>query len=69
MMVIGGAGPLTINSLDLLAKRAAVRGWRAPGSGMTIARIFDMTALRWRTCKVAKERLQAKLGASANRHD
>jgi alcohol dehydrogenase len=27
MMVIGGVGPLVINSLDLLTKRAAVRGW------------------------------------------
>jgi D-arabinose 1-dehydrogenase-like Zn-dependent alcohol dehydrogenase len=27
LMVIGGVGPLTINSLDLLFKSAAVRGW------------------------------------------
>ena len=27
MMVIGAVGPLTVNSLDLLAKRASVRGW------------------------------------------
>ncbi len=27
MMVIGAVGVLTVNSLDLLAKRAAVRGW------------------------------------------
>jgi D-arabinose 1-dehydrogenase-like Zn-dependent alcohol dehydrogenase len=27
MMVIGAVGPLTINSLDLLMKSAAVRGW------------------------------------------
>jgi D-arabinose 1-dehydrogenase-like Zn-dependent alcohol dehydrogenase len=27
MMVIGAVGALTVNSLDLLAKRAAVRGW------------------------------------------
>ncbi len=27
MMVIGAVGPLTVNSLDLLAKRAAVKGW------------------------------------------
>jgi alcohol dehydrogenase len=27
MMVIGAVGPLTVNSLDLLAKSAAVRGW------------------------------------------
>ena len=27
MMVIGAVGDLTVNSLDLLAKRAAVRGW------------------------------------------
>jgi alcohol dehydrogenase len=27
MMVIGGVGPLTINSFDLLMKSAAVRGW------------------------------------------
>jgi alcohol dehydrogenase len=27
LMVIGAVGPLTVNSLDLLAKRAAVRGW------------------------------------------
>ena len=27
MMVIGAVGPLTVNSLDLLAKRASVKGW------------------------------------------
>jgi alcohol dehydrogenase len=27
LMVIGGVGALTVNSLELLAKRAAVRGW------------------------------------------
>ncbi len=27
MMVIGAVGPLTVNSSDLLGKRAAVRGW------------------------------------------
>ena len=27
MMVIGAVGPLTINSLDLLLKSAAIRGW------------------------------------------
>lgn len=27
MMVIGAVGDLTVNSLDLLAKRASVRGW------------------------------------------
>jgi alcohol dehydrogenase len=27
MMVIGAVGPLTVNSLDLLFKRAAVKGW------------------------------------------
>ena len=27
MMVIGAVGPLTVNSLDLLSKRASVRGW------------------------------------------
>jgi D-arabinose 1-dehydrogenase-like Zn-dependent alcohol dehydrogenase len=27
MMVIGAVGNLTVNSLDLLAKRAAVQGW------------------------------------------
>ncbi len=27
MMVIGAVGPLTVNSLDLLAKRASVQGW------------------------------------------
>jgi alcohol dehydrogenase len=27
MMVIGAVGPLTVNSLDLLFKRAAIRGW------------------------------------------
>ena len=27
MMVIGAVGPLTVNSLDLLMKSAAVRGW------------------------------------------
>jgi alcohol dehydrogenase len=27
LMVIGGVGALTVNSLDLLAKRAAVKGW------------------------------------------
>jgi D-arabinose 1-dehydrogenase-like Zn-dependent alcohol dehydrogenase len=27
MMVIGAVGALTVNSLDLLGKRAAVRGW------------------------------------------
>ncbi len=27
LMVIGAVGPLTINSLDLLAKRASVKGW------------------------------------------
>lgn len=27
MMIIGGVGALTVNSLDLLAKRAAVKGW------------------------------------------
>ena len=27
MMVIGAVGPLTVNSLDLLTKSAAVRGW------------------------------------------
>ena len=27
MMVIGVVGPLTVNSLDLLAKRASVKGW------------------------------------------
>jgi len=27
MMVIGGVGALTVNSLDLLGKRAAVKGW------------------------------------------
>ena len=27
MMVIGAVGPLTVNSLDLLGKRASVRGW------------------------------------------
>jgi hypothetical protein len=27
MMVIGAVGPLTVNSLDLLSKRAAVKGW------------------------------------------
>jgi alcohol dehydrogenase len=27
MMVIGAVGPLTVNSLDLLAKRGSVRGW------------------------------------------
>jgi alcohol dehydrogenase len=29
MMVIGAVGALTVNSLDLLAKRASVRGWYA----------------------------------------
>jgi alcohol dehydrogenase len=27
MMVIGAVGPLTVNSLDLLTKRASVKGW------------------------------------------
>jgi D-arabinose 1-dehydrogenase-like Zn-dependent alcohol dehydrogenase len=27
LLVIGGVGPLTVDSLDLLRKRAAVRGW------------------------------------------
>ena len=27
MMVIGAVGPLTVNSLDLLGKRASVKGW------------------------------------------
>ncbi len=27
MMVIGAVGPLTVNSIDLLLKSAAVRGW------------------------------------------
>ena len=27
LMVIGAVGPLTVNSLDLLAKRASVKGW------------------------------------------
>jgi alcohol dehydrogenase len=27
MMVIGAVGALTVNSLDLLGKRASVRGW------------------------------------------
>jgi alcohol dehydrogenase len=27
MMVIGAVGPLTVNSLDLLVKRASVKGW------------------------------------------
>ena len=27
MMVIGAVGPLTINSLDLILKSAAIRGW------------------------------------------
>jgi alcohol dehydrogenase len=27
LMVIGAVGPLTVNSLDLLGKRAAVKGW------------------------------------------
>jgi D-arabinose 1-dehydrogenase-like Zn-dependent alcohol dehydrogenase len=27
MMVIGAVGALTVNSLDLLAKRASVKGW------------------------------------------
>jgi hypothetical protein len=27
MMVIGAVGALTVNSLDLLAKRALVKGW------------------------------------------
>jgi D-arabinose 1-dehydrogenase-like Zn-dependent alcohol dehydrogenase len=27
MMVIGAVGPLTVNSLDLLSKSAAIRGW------------------------------------------
>ena len=27
LMVIGAVGPLTVNSLDLLGKRASVRGW------------------------------------------
>ncbi len=27
MMVIGAVGPLTVDSLDLLGKRASVRGW------------------------------------------
>jgi D-arabinose 1-dehydrogenase-like Zn-dependent alcohol dehydrogenase len=26
-MVIGAVGPLTVNSLDLLSKRASVKGW------------------------------------------
>lgn len=29
MMVIGAVGALTVNSLDLLGKRAAVRGWHS----------------------------------------
>ena len=29
LMLIGAIGPMTVNSLDLLAKRAAVRGWYA----------------------------------------
>jgi D-arabinose 1-dehydrogenase-like Zn-dependent alcohol dehydrogenase len=27
MMVIGGVGPLTVDSFDLLQKRAAIKGW------------------------------------------
>ena len=27
LMVIGAVGPLTVNSLDLLGKRASVKGW------------------------------------------
>ena len=27
MMVIGAVGPLTVNSFDLLGKRASVKGW------------------------------------------
>ena len=27
LMVIGGVGPLTVDSFDLLQKRAAVKGW------------------------------------------
>ena len=27
LMVIGAVGALTVNSLDLLAKRASVKGW------------------------------------------
>jgi alcohol dehydrogenase len=27
MMVIGAVGPLTVDSFDLLAKRASVKGW------------------------------------------
>ena len=39
MMVIGAVGPLTVNSLDLLMKSAAVRGWysgTAPDSEDTL---------------------------------
>jgi len=40
MMVIGAVGPLTVNSLDLLMKSAAVRGWysgTAPDSEDTLS--------------------------------
>jgi alcohol dehydrogenase len=40
MLVIGAVGPLTVNSLDLLAKRAAVKGWysgTAPDSEDTLS--------------------------------
>jgi alcohol dehydrogenase len=40
MMVIGAVGPLTVNSLDLLGKSAAVRGWysgTAPDSEDTLS--------------------------------
>jgi len=40
MMVIGAVGPLTVNSLDLLGKRAAVKGWysgTAPDSEDTLS--------------------------------
>ena len=33
MMMIGAVGPITINPLELLGKRAAVRGWYS-GTGV-----------------------------------
>jgi D-arabinose 1-dehydrogenase-like Zn-dependent alcohol dehydrogenase len=48
MMVIGAVGPLTVDSFDLLQKRAAVRGWY---SG--IARDSEDTLLFSRLNKVA----------------
>ena len=45
LMVIGAVGALTVNSLDLLAERASVKGWVFQGSDSEDTLLFSQSTV------------------------